>query len=362
VVENLLLDDDLLQALQGGLRSAATSLQLRGPVSLKTRLVVRGDPASHAEIYWDGQANLRNTDLHTGIHWSDVSGVVGCRGHYDGKKLAGLYGNVLLDQALLLGQPIQGMHANLYIREDMPQILHVTVQAPVFGGDVAGEARVELGQNLRYEVNLTGSQIDLGRFGRHNLGAKSELQGAAMARLHLTGNGDRADALVGNGSIDVPHGRIYNLPLLLDILKFLRLRGPDQTTFEELHAQFSIQGQRVRMQKLEILGTAMSLTGQGEFNLDGTDVALDFYPGWARLDQLLPPGVRPLPSVSKNLLTIEMRGKVTANEKDRKFTMKPVPAITNPLLHARDRLIGVSSANNDKVPDSRPPAGMVGSK
>ena len=54
------------------------------------------------------------------------------------------------------------------------------------------------------------------------------------------------------------------------------------------------------MRKLEILGTAISLTGQGEFNLDGTDVALDFYPGWARLDQLLPPGVRPLPpEVSK---------------------------------------------------------------
>jgi hypothetical protein len=75
---------------------------------------------------------------------------------------------------------------------------------------------------MRYEINLTGSQIDLGRFGKHNLGPKSELQGAAMARLHLTGHGDRADALEGHGSIDVPHGRIYNLPLLLDILKFLR--------------------------------------------------------------------------------------------------------------------------------------------
>ncbi len=95
------------------------------------------------------------------------------------------------------------------------------------------------------------------------------------------------------------------------------------------------------MRKLEILGSAISLTGKGEFNLDGTDVALDFYPGWPRLDQLLPPAVRPLPpAVGKNLLTIEMRGKITANEKDRKFTMKPVPGIVDPFLQMRNLLTG----------------------
>ena len=155
-----------------------------------------------------------------------------------------------------------------------------------------------------------------------------------MARLHLTGKGNGGDTLDGNGSIDVPDGRLYNLPLLLDILKFLGLRWPDRTAFDEMHALFSIHGQRVSVRKLELRGNALSLTGQGEFNLDGTNVALDFYPGWARLYQILPPAGRSVPAaVSKNLLTIEMRGKVTANEKDRKFTMKPIPGIIDPLLH-----------------------------
>src|SRR5262249_31094080 len=127
--------------------------------------------------------------------------------------------------------------------------------------------------------------------------------------------------------------------------------GPDRTAFEELHAQFAIHGKRVSMRKLEILGSALSLTGQGEFNLVGTDVALDFYPGWARLEQLFPSGVRLPPVVGKNLLTIEMRGNVTANEKDRKFTLKPVPAIVDPLVNVRKRLTGMAAT--DKREDSQ---------
>src|SRR5207253_192193 len=120
---------------------------------------------------------------------------------------------------------------------------------------------------------------------------------------------------------------------------------------------FAIHGKRVNMRKLEILGTAVSLTGQGEFNLDGTDVALDFYPGWARLEQLLPPGVRLPPVVGKNLLTIEMRGNVSANEKDRKFTMKPVPVLVDPLLNARKRLTGAAAIDKRDEPHMLPALG-----
>jgi hypothetical protein len=262
-----------------------------------------------------------------------------------------------LDEATLLGQPFQHVHAALQVKESAPDILLLDLRAPIFGGDISGEARIEFNSMLRYELNLTGSQIDLGQFGQHNLGPKSQLQGLAMARLHLTGQGLDSNRLDGNGSIDVPKGQLYNLPLLLDVLKFLGLRS-ERTAFEELHAMFSVHDKRVNMRKLEILGNALSLTGQGEFNLDGTDVALDFYPGWARLDQILPPAVRVPPVVGKNLLTIEMRGKVTANEKDRKFTMKPVPIIVDPLLNVRKRLIGAPAQENRDEPHMLPALGM----
>ena len=69
--------------------------------------------------------------------------------------------------------------------------------------------------------------MQLEDFGRHNLGAATEFSGQAMARLHLTGSGSDVQGLEGQGSIEVPSGKMYNLPVLLDLLKLLGLRaGP----------------------------------------------------------------------------------------------------------------------------------------
>ena len=40
----------------------------------------------------------------------------------------------------------------------------------------------------------------------------------------------------------VPSGKLARLPLLLDLLKWLGLRLPDRTAFEQAHADFRIEG------------------------------------------------------------------------------------------------------------------------
>src|SRR5262249_46309595 len=156
---------------------------------------------------------------------------------------------------------------------------------------------------LRYEMNLTASQINLAEFGRHNLGPKSQLSGVASGRIFLHGFGTGIDTLDGNGSIDIPRGHFYNLPFLPDFLKFLGLHWPARTGFEEFHTAFSVQGPKVNVQKVELLGSAVSLTGKGDFDLLSKKLALDVYPMWGRVEQLVPQQIRPLPTtISKNLL------------------------------------------------------------
>ncbi len=272
----------------------------------------------------------------------------------------GVNGDILLAEATLLGQPFHDVHVKLQSQDTSPDVLLVDLRAPLFGGDISGQVRIDFNSTLRYELNLMGSQLDLGQFGHHNLGPSSQLQGLAMARLHLTGTDKGSDTLDGYGTLDVPKGQLYNLPLLLDLLKFIGLRSPDHTAFNEMHAQFGIHGQRVSMQSLDILGNALSLTGKGEFNLDGTDVKLDFYPGWPWFNQILPSPVKTWPKdLSRNVLTIEMRGKVTANEKDRKFTMKPVPGIVDPILRIPSSLFGAPAGNNRPEPHLLPQLGTT---
>ncbi len=347
--QHLSLDDAFVKALPKRLQDAAGSLKLKGLLSLKSRVVAAqaSEPSSLPDVYWDGQVRLKEAQLSTGFDWGRVTGTVACAGRYNGRQLLGVNGNLLLDSATVFHQPFANVQAQFQIRENAPDVLLVGVRAPAFGGDIAGQVRVDFNSTLRYEANLTASQIDLKPFGKHNLGDKSEISGMAMARLHLTGQGTGLDSLDGHGSLDALNGKLYNLPLLHDVMQVIGAKWPNSSTFEEMHANFALQGKRVQLKRLDLLGNAVSLSGNGEFNLDGSDVHLDFYPTWGRLEQLLPPAVRPFPvSVSKNLVTIEMRGKITSNPHDRSFMLRPLPIVIDPLMLVRDRLF--SFTNSDK--------------
>src|SRR5207249_1047999 len=149
-------------------------------------------------------------------------------------------------------QPFRKIHTQIEVPLQEPEVLRLpSLKAQLFGGNIGGTARVELGPMLHYEVDLTALGVKLEEFGRHNrLGPNTQLSGQATARLYLRGHGTELAGLEGQGSIDVPNGRIYNLPVLLDLLKVLNLRPPDRTAFEEAHASFGIRGQRVHVNRL----------------------------------------------------------------------------------------------------------------
>lgn len=325
----LLPDEDFRAALPGPLRKACVSLDLKDPLAVSTRLVIDTPAEAGAPpvIYWDGGVALRGASVRTGVDWQDVRGVVACRGLYNGRQLEGVQGNLDLEQATAFGQPLRELRSHLEVSRDEPEVLKLAgLHARFCGGEVYGPVRVEFGPTLRYELNLTASQVKLEEFGRLNLGAKSDLSGLATAQLYLTGQGPDLAGLKGGGSIDVPSGKMYNLPLLLDLLKFLGLRLPDRTAFEEAHAKFDLEGTRVHVNRLDLYGHAISLRGQGDVGLSPIDLNLDFSVDWARFTQVLPPGIRAIPpAISDQLLRIKMRGQPG----DVKFEKDVVPLVTD---------------------------------
>jgi hypothetical protein len=343
--EQLVLDPELIAALPAKFRDAAVGLRCPDPLRFKTDLIVsHGGPGALPDVWWRGQVWLDDAKMTAGLPLTHVKGTIASEGRHNGKQLVALDGNLALERAALFNQPFRNARARFLVQEDLPELLKIDLVAPIFGGDVAGNAAVDFQKGPRYELNVTASQIDLEEFGRHNLGSDSKLSGFAVGRLYLEGIGSDLDTLDGYGSLDVPNGKLLNLPFLLDLIKFLGLRWPDRTMFEELHAQYAIRRRRAIINNLELFGNAVSFTGKGEINLDGTDLQLELYPSWARIEQLLPPAVRSMPpTLSKNLLTVEARGKITGDSKDIKFTKRPVPLLVDPLLHLRDRLVNSPS-------------------
>jgi hypothetical protein len=342
----LIPDEELFDALPPCVAKGCRCLQWKDPVTLETKLVIDTKPENpRPTIYWDGSITLRNALLKTGVELSEVNGTVACLGLHDGQQLQGLVGNLGLERATLFKQPFTDIHSRLEISKEEPDILKLPgLYARFAGGEVYGPLRIEFGPAVRYEMKLTASRVKLEEFARQNAGLKAEMSGEATAQLYLAGRGDDLDNLKGNGNIDVPKGKIANLPPLVNLLKFLALRLPDRTAFEEAHIDFEIRGQQAHVSRLDLLGNAISLRGQGDVRLDGSDVNLDLNADWARFAQVLPPGIKQIPpAISNQLLRIKMRGSMT----DPKFQKDYVPLVTDP----------VKKVWNEMRRDGPPPSG-----
>jgi hypothetical protein len=334
----LVPDQEFLEAVPPILRRICQSLQIRDPVRLETRLTVDSEGENRPPVvFWDGRIGFDGASLHAGVELSQIRGEAACRGRYDGHELAGLIGNLALTQATLFKQPFQDIHGDIEVKKEAPSVMAMKgIHARLFDGEVYGPLRMDFANgDAAFELDMTASGVQLQKFGSHNLAAGTQLQGLASARLHLAGQGTEPASLRGSGTVDVPSGRLYNLPLLLDLLKFLGLHLPDGTAFDEAHAQFAIQGTRVAINRLDLYGNSISLRGQGEMNLDGSDINLDFYAVWARIMQYLPPVIKEIPPMlSQNLLRIKMRGSAS----NPRFEKEPVPAIVDPLRELLQRM------------------------
>lgn len=334
----VLPEEDFLSALPGqnsGLQKAWRTLELKDPITFKTTLVINTLPEAKPDIYWDGWVGLHDASIRVGIPVKHITGQVACRGRHNGQQLEGVVGNLMLKQAVIFNQPLQDIHGQFEVNKDMPDILRVrSLQARYFGGEIYGPLRIEFGPTVRYEMRLSASQVKLEEFGRHNFSSAVQMSGEAAANLHLIGDGPDLHGLRGNGSVDVPKGKMYNLPLLLDLIKVLGLRPPDRTAFEEAHVRFSIQGPRARVTQLDLIGNAISLRGEGETNLDGSDLNLDFHVDWARAAQLWPQLIKePAQKLSNTLLKLEMRGSI-GKVKIKKI---PVPLVVKPVQNLLGR-------------------------
>ncbi|MBO0698765.1 MAG: hypothetical protein J2P46_10245 [Zavarzinella sp.] len=357
----VMFDREFLAALPGGLRSACLGLEPQGNFSLHAkRLVIDDQPkgrppartvpqvldytargtsppakATLPTIYWDGTVTFRDAQMKTGVSWDSVTGQFSSRGLYMGDRLGRVVGNLAVDRGRVLKQPVETLSARFEVDPAKPEVVSVPwLNAKVYGGEVGGQARLELGAPLRFDLSLNGSRLKLEEFARVNkLGPKTDIQGLATAQLSLSNAIDpatRAPVLQGSGTIDVPSGKMLDLPIMLDVIKLARLRPMDHTAFEEAHAVFRLRGDRVKVGQLDLLGNAISLGGEGEMNLDGSDAQFEFYTVWTNIRNMLGGGGDVAARISGNLFRIRVAGDL-GSDRPPKVTQEALPGIVDPI-------------------------------
>ena len=302
-------------------------------------------------IYWDADLKLLGASLDTGVPWEELFGTVSCRGRYEGTHLGLVRGNLFLDRGTISKLPVTNVQAQARAVPQKPdpaapgKFLPIELEFPslsgtMFHGTVGGEVRVTLDSPARYELWLTATDVQLEEIASHQkLGSDADLKGIAQAQLRLYNRQDPKTGqwgVEGSGKLDVPSGRMYNLPVMLDLVKVLKLQAPDKTAFEEGHATFTIRGDRIRVEQLDLIGKAICVGGSGELDASGEYVKFEFYTlGSEILARLVNTPVGDVSAfLSRNLFKIKM----TRENGVTRYKPEPVPAITEPIRAVTDRL------------------------
>ncbi|MCU0704805.1 MAG: hypothetical protein MUF18_12575 [Fimbriiglobus sp.] len=249
-----------------------------------------------AVVYWNASLKMNGAALDLGAACDDVYGAVASEGRYDGTGQVNVVGNAWFDRATVAKQPVANVKASYRVvpaqpdpkRPDRllpPALVVRDIEAAVFGGSVGGQARVELNDRGRFQLWMNATGVKLEDLARHHKLGSGELKGDAQGTVLLETVPDPKTGkmvLSGTGQVDVPQGRLYNLPVLLELVKVLKGQTPDGVAFEEAHATFDLKGDRIKVTQLDLLGSAVSLGGSGEMDFTGKDVRFEFYTIWSQ--------------------------------------------------------------------------------
>jgi hypothetical protein len=231
-----------------------------------------------------------------GVPCDDVYGGVASEGRYDGTDFGTAMGNAWFDRATVAGQPLTDVKASYRVLPALPDpkqpgktlppaVVFRDLAGTAFGGTLGGQARIDLADKGRFQLWLNATGVKLEDLAKHHKLGAGELKGDAQATVLIeTAPDPKTGKMVlgGTGQIDVPQGRLYNLPVLLELVKVLKGQTPDGVAFEEAHAAFDLKGDRVVVTQLDLLGAAVSLGGSGEMDFTGQDVRFEFYTIWSQ--------------------------------------------------------------------------------
>ena len=347
-------DPDLLAALPESARHALVEFQFHGPAELACKQIVLEVPREgDSRGFWNAELKLTGASATAGIAWTDLHGALAAVGEFGAGTVGPVVGNARFERATAAGQPLTDLQLSYRVRPAGPNpdapsgvapvaLEFTDLAAKLCGGTVGGKAIVEFpGGPPRYDLWLNAGEVRVDQLAAQwNPKGHADLSGIAQGELRL---GNPPDAitglplLAGTGQVDVPKGRLLNLPVLMPLLKMLKLQAPDQTAFEEAHARFAVKGDTITVTQLDLIGSALSLGGSGRLDSGAEDIRFEFYTVWSQTLRrwLQTPLGDVTGALSENLFRIDMVKK--PGEK-MAYTPHVLPAVTEPVRAVAERL------------------------
>ena len=185
------------------------------------------------------------------------------------------------------------------------------VTGALCGGTIAADAWVGLGQTPRYRFQASLSQADLGRFTQETVAGRQKLSGKVAATIDLSGEGRGLHKLQGRGNVTLREADVYEVPLMVALLKILSVKPPDATAFTESDVDFVIRGPHVYFNRLNFNGDAISLRGNGQMDFE-RQINLTFHAGVGKRESKIPLLRELMKGAAQQFMQIQVTGTVDA--------------------------------------------------
>ena len=332
LVTPLKIDDDLLNAVPSELAPPIRKLEFSGLLGVEGEIHIGGsadDPraasppktaefqtagiargqnrsfqsparlnTSSTSLSWRLRLDMDQAKMQLGLPVENVCGSVKLVGEYRGQKaecrgdleidslsiyqtqITNIRGPILLDNfGVAAGQFAVGKSqpANSNISPIVnPKDALNSVTGNLHKGTVEFDAKMDSGANNEYEIlaRLANGCLTTGC---REFGADTKnIAGESSGNIWLKGDNSGIHSQRGGGKIQVSNAKIYELPVVLSLLKILNVRQPSRTAFDSSNIDFTVQGENIYFKTIEFLGDAISLIGHGEMNLD-REIDLNFY-------------------------------------------------------------------------------------
>lgn len=351
-VDRLRIDRELMQALPARLKKNLGELSPAGPISLQGRFDLGrgGNPSEPVRSQWDLMLGLNQVALDCGLRVENVYGSMTLIGGFDGQSLHS-HGELTLESLTCKDYQVTDMRGPYWIedqyvflgigacqRENQFQprgsaatqpLRHIT--AKMFGGRIGGDARVDLGSSPLWVVQAGVVDVDLATCAREMQSSHQNLRGKIQGEFTIQGQGHSRNSLAGGGTLHLHDANVYELPVLISVLKILS-RSPDPNTFSRSDADFRIRGEHVYFDKLNFNADAVSLLGKGEVNFQG-ETRMSFTPVVGGGDAGIPLLRKFFTGAGQQLMVIHVGGTIQ-NPDIRKEAM---PGVNQALQQLQDR-------------------------
>ena len=325
-VDQLRFDRELIQAMPPALRQVHSTLRLQGEMNLRGTLGLARDsrPGAPLKTNWDVNMNIHQGALLCGADVKNINGGVHISGTSDGETLRSR-GELAIDSLMYRNVQITDVRGPIWM--DGSQLLMGkwvdrrygadnaktprSLSGTLFGGRVFADGWVRLGETPRFGIQAKLAEADLHRCATEMISGRQKLRGKIWGDVDLRGSGCSMNQVSGRGQVLLRDADIYELPVMISLLKILSIRLPDTKAFSQSDIRFRIEGNHIYFDPIDFKGDAVSLLGKGEMDFQ-QNINLTFYPVVGR-DELDVPLIRPLlKGASQQVMLVHVDGTVQA--------------------------------------------------